>query len=337
EPTADISPDDYQPGLAELWVGQDGRRYGAPKDWDTVGLFYDRGRLSEAGISEQDLSALDWNPTDGGSFEKVVARLTVDEAGRRGDEPGFDKNRVKVYGFGTNGSGGDGFGQTQWSPFTASAGWSFTDQNPWGTRYRYDDPGFQQTVAWYFSLAEKGYMPRFETFGPDSTAYQQFAAGRVALALQGSWMISSFQSVKDVDLAVAPTPIGPTGKRASMFNGLADSVTRFAEDPQAAARWVKFLSDGACQDIIGGAGVVFPARESGTKKSMAKRAEQGLDVSAFTRHIDEGTTFPFPVTERGADVTALVQPAMDGVYIGSQPVSSMTEVNSQVNRLFEFR
>jgi multiple sugar transport system substrate-binding protein len=30
--TADIADSDYQPGLAELWKGQEGKRYGAPKD-----------------------------------------------------------------------------------------------------------------------------------------------------------------------------------------------------------------------------------------------------------------------------------------------------------------
>ena len=35
----------YQEGLADLWKGQDGKRYGLPKDFDTVALFYN----SEAG------------------------------------------------------------------------------------------------------------------------------------------------------------------------------------------------------------------------------------------------------------------------------------------------
>ena len=41
-----------------------------------------------------------WNPTDGGTFEKIVAQLTVDTNGKRGDQPGFDKNHVKTYGLG---------------------------------------------------------------------------------------------------------------------------------------------------------------------------------------------------------------------------------------------
>ena len=34
--------DQYQPGLADLWKGQDGKRYGLPKDFDTVALFYNK-------------------------------------------------------------------------------------------------------------------------------------------------------------------------------------------------------------------------------------------------------------------------------------------------------
>ena len=60
---------------------------------------------------------------DGGTFEKLVAHLTVDVNGVRGDEPGFDKTRVKTHGLASDGSGGKGWGQTQWSAFAGSNGW----------------------------------------------------------------------------------------------------------------------------------------------------------------------------------------------------------------------
>jgi len=34
-----FNTDQYQPGLADLWVGQDGKRYGLPKDFDTTAIF----------------------------------------------------------------------------------------------------------------------------------------------------------------------------------------------------------------------------------------------------------------------------------------------------------
>ena len=47
------------------------------------------------------------------------------------------------------------------------------------------------------------------------------------------------------------------------------------------------------------------------------------------------TTFLFPVTTNAADITALMQPRMDAVYIGSAPVSSLTRLNNQLNELFK--
>jgi multiple sugar transport system substrate-binding protein len=110
-PTADIQDTDYQEGLAELWKGQDGKRYGAPKDWDTVAMFYDRKALQAAGVDEADLRDLSWNPQDGGTFEKMVAHLTIDDKGVRGDEPGFDSRNVRTYGLSSEGSGGAGWGR----------------------------------------------------------------------------------------------------------------------------------------------------------------------------------------------------------------------------------
>jgi multiple sugar transport system substrate-binding protein len=104
--------DQYQEGLADLWKGQDGKRYGLPKDFDTIAIFYNKKLVADAGVEEADLQHLRWNPQDGGTYEKTIAQLTVDENGKRGDEPGFDKSRVKVYGLGLDGGSGGGLGQT---------------------------------------------------------------------------------------------------------------------------------------------------------------------------------------------------------------------------------
>jgi multiple sugar transport system substrate-binding protein len=339
-PTKDIQDDDYQPGLAELWKGQDGHRYGSPKDWDTVALFYSKKALADAGVDEAELKSLSWNPRDGGTFEKLVARLTVDVNGRRGDEPGFDKNNVKVHGMSAEGAG---WGQTQWSAFTGSAGWQVTDKNPWGTRFNLDQPVFQDTLAWYFGLARKGYMPTYAEIGGANSINtdKQIQSGISAMGISGSWMISTFTKLTDaggqpLEIGVAPTPIGPTGKRASMFNGLADSITTLSRQPENAAKWVRFLSGAECQRIIGESGVVFPARPEATELAIAyNQKERNLDVTPFTDQVKDGTTFLFPVTSNAADIVALVNPRMDAVYIGSSPPSSLTEVNRQLNDLFQ--
>ncbi|WP_372348179.1 sugar ABC transporter substrate-binding protein [Streptomyces sp. KL116D] len=333
-----IQDTDYQPGLASNWVAQDGHRYGAPKDWDTVSLFYNKKMVDDAGLSADDLGDLDWNPRDGGSFEKAIAHLTVDKNGRRGDEKGFDKKNVKVYGLATNGAG-DGDGQTQWSPFTGSAGWSYTDKKRWGKEYRYDDKTFQSVIAWYFGLAEKGYLAPFTDWNSGlNQANAQFAAGRAATAFDGAWMISTYAGFKGIDFGTARNPVGPTGKRATMMNGLADSVTKGARNKAGAKKWVAYLASDACQETVGKYGIVFPATPSGTDAAVAAYKKKGIDVSSFTTPVDDRTayrTFSFPITDYAADVYALMHPAMQDVFGNGASPSRLDETNDQINLLLD--
>ncbi|MDQ1169479.1 ABC-type glycerol-3-phosphate transport system substrate-binding protein [Microbacterium proteolyticum] len=198
----------YTDGLADLWVGQDGKRYGLPKDWDTIAIFYNQDLVSAGGYSAEQLADLQWNPEDGGTYEEAIAHLTVDANGVRGDEPGFDKTRVAVYGLGLDNQSGGGIGQTQWSMYSGSTGWEYMDENPWGTKYNYDDERFQSTIGWMADLIEKGYMPSVaEVTGGDST--QTFGAGKYAMITNGSWNINSFFGLSGVDVGIAPTPMGP--------------------------------------------------------------------------------------------------------------------------------
>ena len=289
------------------------------------------------------LENLTWNPQDGGTFEKLVAHLTVDDKGVRGDEPGFDKSqrqdaRPRLRRLRRRWLGPD--------PVVGvhrQRGLAGTDKNPWGTKFNLDQPALQDTLSWYFGLVQKGYMPSYEEIGGANAigTDKQIQSGTAAMGLSGSWMISSFTKLTDsagkkLDIGLAPTPIGPSGKRASMFNGLADSVTTLSKQPENAAKWVAFLSGAECQNIIGQSGVVFPARPAGTQLAIAyNKSERKLDVTPFTRQVVDKTTFLFPVTTNAADIAALMAPRFDAVYIGSSPVSSLTKLNTQLDELFK--
>ncbi|MDQ4503804.1 sugar ABC transporter substrate-binding protein [Sinomonas sp. ASV322] len=323
----------YQKGLADLWVGKDGKRYGLPKDWDTISLFYNKDMVAKAGLTADQLGTLSWTPQDGGTFEKTVAHLTVDKNGKRGDEAGFDKNNVAVYGLGLAGSG-SGNGQTEWSWLTGTTGWTHTDKNPWGTKYNYDDKKFQDTIAWFHSIIDKGYMPKLETTVGASVA-DTFAAGKAAINANGSWMIGQYFGYKGINVGLAPTPTGPDGKRASMFNGLADSINAATKNPAAATKWVEYLASPACQDVVASKAVVFPAISEATDKAAAAFKAKSVDVTSFTQQVKDSTTFLFPITENAAKVDGIMKPAMDGVFSGKAPASSLTDANSQVNALFQ--
>jgi multiple sugar transport system substrate-binding protein len=323
----------YQDGLASLWTNPEGQQFGLPKDFDTIALFYNQKLADEAGITKEQLDSLTWNPSDGGTYEDIIARLTVDKNGVRGDEAGFDKTKVATYGIWMEGSGG-GDGQTQWSFLTGTTGWNHTN-GVWGDTYNYDDPRFQETIAWWTSLQDKGYMPEWKA--QDGVNWsEQLAAGTVAMASNGSWMTGSvFGAASDSFVpAVAPTPVGPSGERSSMYNGLADNIWVGTDHPDEAAKWVAYLGSAECQDVVAENAVVFPAIKSSTEKAGEAFAAKGVDVNAFLVHVEEGTTFLFPITDRKSDVNALMGPAMEAIMSGQADPSSLTAVNDQVNALF---
>lgn len=330
-----IDLDIYQDGLADLWVDQDGKRYGLPKDFDTVAMFYNDAMIEAAGFTPEQVSALDWNPTDGGTFEELIAALTVDEAGVRGTEAGFDKSKVAVYGLALSGNGLNATGQQTWAPFALSTGWEFGDKTPWTTEFNYDDQQFADALTWYASLQEKGYMPSVDIALSEQDPMNGYLAGRYALVTDGSWMNGSYLGQDEVPTSVAPTPTGPSGDRASVFNGLSDGIWAGTKNPDAAWEWVKYMGSTQCQDVVADAAVVFPAIKSSTEKATAAFAVKGWDVSGFTVQVDEGTTTLLPIADHWSEVNSTVTASIELFLQGKSDTSSFATVNDEVNALFK--
>ncbi|WP_278235807.1 sugar ABC transporter substrate-binding protein [Isoptericola sp. AK164] len=330
---SDIDLDQYQDGLVDLSRGPDGGLYGLPKDWDTVGLFYNADMVAEAGYAPEDLWELEWNPRDGGTFEEFLARMTVDENGVRGDEPGFDPSRVDVYGLGYNESGG-GFGQVQWAPYALSNGWTYADTNPWPTSFDYDDPALAEAIGWWRSLIEKGYMPPLPVATSGIGTIESLGSGGYAALIEGSWNSRAMAELQGVDVRVAPTPVGPTGERASVFNGLSDAIYAGTEHPDEAWRWVEYLASPACQDVVAAEGRVFPAISSSSEKAVATFSELGIEADAFAVHVEDGTGTLSPVTDRWSEVQSIMQPAMDEVMSSTDdPGPILADADARVDRV----
>ncbi|MFT9398409.1 MAG: sugar ABC transporter substrate-binding protein [Bifidobacterium psychraerophilum] len=327
-----IRSDDFQEGLADLWIGPDGHNYGMPKDFDTTGVFYNVDKLEEAGITREQVQNLTWNPDDGGELEQVAARLSVDKNGRHGDEPGFDKNNVSVYGLALGFGSGNAVGQTQYAALAGSLGWRNTDVNPWGNRYNFDDERFQSTIAWERKMIEKGYLPTIEGTKGQSTA-DVFAAKKIAMVTEGSWLTNQFFGYDGINVGLAPNPIGPEGKRSSMYNGLGDSIWSGSKNIANAVAWVEFLGSEECQTLVGEDAVVFPASPAGTEKAIESWKAKGIDVSPFTMHIDDGTAFLYPITNDISKIDAIMASALDAVLMGKQKVSSLNAANDEINAI----
>jgi multiple sugar transport system substrate-binding protein len=332
--TRAVDMNQYLPGLANLWKSPAGKQYGYPKDWDTVALIVNEDMLGKAGVTKQQLDTATWNPHDGGTFEQIVAKLSIDNNGKRGDQPGFDPGNVKVYGLAFD-PGSLTYGQTTWAGFAASLGFKLNDKNPWGSKYNYDAPAFAQTFTWWRDMIHKGYMPSLEqarTLG-QSAAFQ---SGRAALAIDGDWTIGTYSATKGIKVGYAPQPAGPDGSW-SMYNGLADAIWVGSKVKPQATKWVQFMASKDCQSIVGSEAVVFPAIKSEVPKAVAKHEKDGIDVSAFTSYLKSGKTVLYPITDKAPQINLIVQPTLEQFLNGDEDATKVfKKMNDQVNNQLKF-
>lgn len=324
-----VPTDIYYKGLLDLW-SKDGRVYGLPKDWDTVAIVYNKDMLDKAGVSVEELNEATWNPKDGGSFEKILARLSIDANGNDGVSAKFDPKSVKQYGIVFPEI--DGYGQSAWAHFAASNGFKFVD-GLWATSYHYDAPELAASIGWQRDLGlKKGFAIPQKDVGNNSSAL--FVAGKAALTPQGSWLISFFGNNAKFKLGYAPLPKGPMGRK-TMFNGLADGIWTGTKHPEESWQWVKFLASPSCARIVGASGVVFPAIEEAAKLSQQASTTKGWDVSAFLKEATPDQTFYFPITDHSSEINSLMKAAFEQIFLNDVDVAKvLKEANDAVNALF---
>lgn len=321
----------YPQGLVQVW-GRDGKQFGLPKDWDTVALMVNLAHAKKAGVTMAELQNLRWNPQDGGSFEQVIKKLTLDVQGRNALSRDFDKKNIAIYGYQNPGPGGMA-GQTEWGPFAVSNGFKYQDR-PWAPPTHYDDPRLAETITWIAGLAEKGLSVPYENIkGLGASA--MFAAGKIAMVPDGSWMISYYAANAKFENTWIPMPRGPRGRRATMLNGLADSMWVGSKVKEEAWKWLKYLGSAQCQSVVAGYAVVFPAIEGMADKVLDVQKKKGIDATAFVTMTQE-QTFLTPVAEHSAQIYAIVNNAMEAVLLGQKPAGpALKEANDKVRKLFK--
>ncbi|MCC8402290.1 sugar ABC transporter substrate-binding protein [Paraburkholderia sp. MMS20-SJTN17] len=319
----------YTKGLYEIW-GRDGKQYGLPKDWDTIGFIVNMDAAKKAGVTLADLQNMTWNPKDGGSFEHIVRKLTVDANGVDALNPKFDKKKVTMYGYQTP-ADIDMTGQNTWSFFAVSNGVQL-QAKPWDARYAYDDPKLVDTLDYLAGLPSKGVSDNFENvkaLGSDA----MFIARKVAIVPQGSWMITYFNQNAKFPTAWVPLPVGPTGVRATELNGLADSIWSGSKVKDQAWQWVKYMGSPLCQNVVASRGVVFPSIDGMAEKAISEQKSRGIDSSAFLT-MAKSKTFPPPIGDNGAQINQVISNAVTSVLMGkSDAASAMKAANAQANQL----
>lgn len=312
-----IEETDYDLGVfdvgVEAWQFTDGQQYALPLDWAASALYYNSAMVAEAGLTDDDLQNLTWSPEDGGTFLSVVRRLTVDANGVRGDEPGFDKDNVAVYGIGTMATD-DNLGQTTWGPFAASTGFELTDKPNWPDQFNYGDERFIATMDFMRRLTEDGYAPdlgQFTTSGAD-----QIGSGSVALIAGGSWDAPGLSQLPGVEIGTAPVVESPDGTRALLSNMNGNNIWAGTDHPEQTWAWVSYMGSEECQTTAANFnGSFFPSIAASMQALVDSSAEDGLDLSVFGAYQADGELFPAPAYNNGSEMESQIRPQFEAFFL----------------------
>lgn len=313
----------------QTWKYSDGKTYGLPMDWATVGFYYNVDMLAEAGFTADDLANLTWNPADGGQFEKVIAHLTVDTNGVRGDEPGFDKDHVAVYGIASQGSKNVNGGDT-WAQFAGTTGWTLGDQPNWPTSFQYSDERFVATATYLRGLSEKGFSPEMGEFTMGNT--EQLGSGSVAIVSDGSWMATTYAALPDVKVGIAPSVIGPNGTRSALSNSNGNSIW-VGGHTEAAWKWVSYMGSEECQSLAGVDGTFFPSIPASMDATAQAMLTQGIDISPFTDRMTDGSLFESPMYTHGQEIDAAVVPLLEAFFTFQADEEAFTQADEASRKI----
>ena len=322
----------------DSWKFTDGKQYGLPLDWSATGLYYNTDAITKAGYAPADVAKLTWNPDDGGTFGKMVAHLTVDKKGVRGDEPGFDKDQIATYGTGQL-AARDFIGEVTWSSFVSTTGWRLGDKPQWPSKFNYDDPRFVKTIQWVRSLTDKGFAPKLGSFtnsGGQATIsdVDLLGSGKVAMETSGSWSAGSFAKLPGIKVGIAPPVLGQDGKtRAAVSNSNGNNIWAGTKNPDLTWKWVSYMGSPECQSAAGASGSFFPSIPASMDAAAAAVKSQGLDLSVFTTMLKDGTLYPATAYANGAAMGDEEQPLFEGYFAhqrNDDVFAEMTQKSEQV-------
>lgn len=306
----------YYPTLVKEWT-YNGDVYGLPKDWDTIGLLYNKQIFQKAGLPVP--TNLTWNPTDGGSFLQVAQKLTVDQNGKHPTDAGFDPKHVNQYGTVSMNTGQEGF----WN-FIAMNGGTYLDKL-YGKNYQFNQPESVQALQYLVDLINKYHVspPASETNNNTSgIAEQLFEGSHAAMIFAGSWELSGVAQNANFPWAVAQLPAGPKGV-ASVFNGLTDAIYAKTQHPKEAWELEKWLGSAESEQMIGSGGYVWPGIQSVDQTFADAWQKKNVDVSGYLKEA-QGTTVTFPISFGYNEASVKVNDIFNQMYLGQVSVQQAT-------------
>lgn len=292
EDSVDLSP--YPEGLLSLYE-YDGKSYALPKDYDTIGLWYNKALFDEAGL-EYPNDTWTWD-----DLLEAAKALTDEEKGVHGIAAYIQDAQASYY-----------------NTILANDGFIISEDKK---ESGFDDPKTIEGLQLYHDLIHVHGVSPTHAQMETTTATSMFESGKVAMMFQASYMIPQFKSneytVENADVTVLPI----MNKRSNVIHGLGNVIASNTDNKDAAWKFVKFLSSEKAATIQAEAGII-PAYE-GTQKAWVEATPE-FNLQAFLDMAE--VSEPYPVSKDTSKWSTIIQDNIAKAWTGQLTVEEASKI-----------
>ena len=263
-----------------------GIRYGIPKDFDTIALFYNRSIFQAAGVATPDGT---WSMDD---LRDTAIALTS------GSTFGFVSQA---------------WTQGQVHPWALTFGGRTL--TPDGTSFDVYTPENIASLQW---LYDSMFVHQFSPTGAaqlEIDPVDRFLAGNVAMISTGAWNVGWFYDMLDADLGIAPLPVQM--RPASIISTVALSMSPRSENKDAAWEVLKLftLEESAPAQAM----FAIPAI-NGTQHHWVNNFPS-LNLQVFIDAVEWASPNPIP-SVRAPEQQAIFDDALQNIWLQTEDIAS---------------
>ncbi|MCB0925042.1 MAG: sugar ABC transporter substrate-binding protein [Mycobacterium sp.] len=304
---------DWEPSVVGQFT-RGGTLWGIPQLTDAgIALYYNADLLQSAGITPTELGQARWDPDlAADTLRPLLARLTLDDAGRLAGTAGFDPRRIRQWGYN---AANDLQGITL--NYIGSAGGVFSE----GDRFAFDNPAAVTALGYVVDLINHEHVapPASDTNDNGDFSRNQFLAGRMAVFQSGTYNLAQIAEQARFRWGVTMLPIGPTG-RVSVTNGIVAAGNAATRHPEATHAVLDWLGSAAGAEYLARRGAAIPAVRTAQPAYFDYWAQRGVDVSPFFTVL-EGPQVEAPGGTGFAAGFLAIKPYFDEMFLGRRPVA----------------
>jgi len=295
---AGVAREDFVPALIDAFT-YNGVTYGIPKDFNTLGLFYNQGMFEAASLAL---------PTDDWTWDDLKAAATALS------DP--DNN---VFGFGVPADAG------RFPVFVFQDGGRVMNDDFSDTLLDSEEAVGAAEFYTGFRGDGSGAIPADVGEGWQGTS---FGKGQFAMVYEGGWLIPYLkEQFPDVTYGVVTPPAGPGGEGNLIFT-VAYVISQNSEHPDAAWRVIEFLTNPSSQETVLTSGFALPSR-------AALQDHEYLTNNPASAAIFRGAlegAWPFMWGPVGSDVNDQMAKALERIYLEGQSAAESLQQAAEAIR-----